>query len=151
MANLTPEGLRAARGLLTWSVRDLSDRTSISANSISAYENGRPMRASNRAKITAVIEAAGIEILNGDAPGARMKPTRADLHDEFGAIVDAISASQPAPDGWAATLSDIEQSARVSAEQLPSALARAIADLDDGDQLATYGDAVGRLRALLSK
>jgi len=74
MANLTPGGCRAARALLQWTVRDLGQTVGISGESISAFENGRTMRESNKTKIIAVFEAHGVEILNGDAPGARMRP-----------------------------------------------------------------------------
>lgn len=74
MANLTPQGCRAGRGLMNWTVRELGSKAGISGESISAFENGRPMREANKALVLAVFEAAGVEILNGDAPGARMKP-----------------------------------------------------------------------------
>ena len=73
LPNLTPEACRAARALLRWTVRDLGERVTISGESISAYENGRPMRESNRRKLVEVFTAEGVEILNGDAPGARMR------------------------------------------------------------------------------
>jgi transcriptional regulator with XRE-family HTH domain len=74
MANLTPKGCRAGRALMEWSVRDLGRECGISGESISAFENGRPMRESNRTKVLAAFEAVGVDILNGDAPGARMRP-----------------------------------------------------------------------------
>ena len=73
MANLTPEACRAARALLGLTVRDLEARSGIPFGTISKFENGRPMRDANRAKLAAVFEAAGVEILNGDRPGARMQ------------------------------------------------------------------------------
>lgn len=76
MANLTPDACRAARALLRLSVRDLGARAGISGESISAYETGRPMRDSNKQKLLAVFDDAGVDILNGDAPGARMRPTK---------------------------------------------------------------------------
>ena len=74
MPNLTPEGCRAGRSLLKWTVRELGSSADIRGEAISAFENGRPMRESNKAKLVAVFEAHGVEILNGDAPGARMRP-----------------------------------------------------------------------------
>jgi hypothetical protein len=56
-------------------VRDLETRSGIPFATISKFENGRPMRESNRAKLAQVFEAAGVEILNGNAPGARLKPS----------------------------------------------------------------------------
>lgn len=77
MANLTPEACRAARALLGLTVRELGERSGIAFETISKFENGREMRESNKARIAEVLEAAGVEILNGDAPGARMRPPTA--------------------------------------------------------------------------
>lgn len=75
MVNLTPVACRAARAILGVTVRDLEARSGIAFATISKFENGRPMRESNKAKLLEVFEAAGVEILNGNAPGARMKST----------------------------------------------------------------------------
>lgn len=82
MANLTPEGSRAGRALLNWSVRELGSKAGISGESISAFENGRPMRESNKGRVLEVFSAEGVEILNGDAPGARMRPRSAEKDAE---------------------------------------------------------------------
>lgn len=74
MANLTPEACRAARALLGLTVRELGERSGIAFETINKFENGRPMRDSTRARLSEVLEAAGVEILNGNAPGARMRP-----------------------------------------------------------------------------
>lgn len=71
---LTPEACRAARALLKWSVRDLGAKAGMTGESISAFENGRPMREGNRAKLLEIFDAHGIAILNGDSPGARRRP-----------------------------------------------------------------------------
>jgi transcriptional regulator with XRE-family HTH domain len=80
MANLTAPACKAGRALLGWGVRDLAAKAGLGFDSISAFENGRPMRESNKAKLAEVFEAAGVEILNGDSPGARMRPPRAIPH-----------------------------------------------------------------------
>lgn len=74
MADLTPDACRAARALLRWTVRELGEKCGISGESMSAFENGRPMRQSNRQRVVEVFEAHGVEILNGDSPGARLRP-----------------------------------------------------------------------------
>lgn len=51
------------------------------------------MRDSNRAKLAATFEAEGVEILNGNAPGARLKP-RAMVSRLPEAFVDAVAAHQ---------------------------------------------------------
>ena len=73
MANLTPLACRAARALLEISTRELGERSGVAFETINKFENGRPMRESTKAKIAFVLEAAGVEILNGDAPGARLR------------------------------------------------------------------------------
>lgn len=73
MANLTPEACRAARALLEMSTRELGEKSGVAFETINKFENGRPMRESTKAKIVFVLESAGIEILNGHAPGARLR------------------------------------------------------------------------------
>jgi len=73
MTTLTPEACRAGRALVRWTVRELGEKAGIRGEAISAFETGRPMRETNRAKVAAVFEAAGVEILNGGAPGARLR------------------------------------------------------------------------------
>ena len=74
MANLTPSACRAARALLGIGVRELADLSGLGFAGVSAFENGRrSMREVNRAKLAAVLEERGVEILNGDSPGARLR------------------------------------------------------------------------------
>jgi hypothetical protein len=58
-------------------VRDLAREAGIGFDRVSAFENDQPVRESTLAKLQAALEAAGVEILNGDAPGARMRPAGA--------------------------------------------------------------------------
>lgn len=60
---LTPEALRAARGLLNWGVRDLASASGVAFTSISQFENGRPMRRSTSLKLIAALEAQGVEFI----------------------------------------------------------------------------------------
>lgn len=61
---------RAARALLNWTQGDLSDKTSISAVSIRAFEKGGEMRNNNLKLLRLTFEAAGIQFLEeGDAAG----------------------------------------------------------------------------------
>lgn len=60
---LTVHATRAARGLLGWTLQDLAARTGISYETLSRFENGRPVRASNAAKIAAAFEAEGVELI----------------------------------------------------------------------------------------
>jgi transcriptional regulator with XRE-family HTH domain len=80
---LTAQQIRAARGALGWSVRELADRTGVGTATISRYEIADPVprsRKDNLEKIQATLEAAGIEFIGtpDDRPGIRIgKPTDA--------------------------------------------------------------------------
>lgn len=76
MTRLRPEASRAARGILGWTVRDLMRAAAVSPNTVTALESGAKVRAETEAKLVAAFEAAGVEILNGDAPGARLRGSR---------------------------------------------------------------------------
>lgn len=73
MAKLTSAGSRAGRGLLKWSVRDLAEAAGVSPNTVFLIESDRPYREETAEKIKDAFARAGVEILNGDAPGARMR------------------------------------------------------------------------------
>lgn len=75
MTELRPEAIRAGRAILKWTVRDLAAAAGVSPNTVNQAEMGkRPTRKSTAAKIAAAFEARGVELLDGDAPGARVKP-----------------------------------------------------------------------------
>ena len=63
---LTPEASRAARGLLSWSLKDLAEKAGVSFTTISQFENGRPAYGSTAAKIVAAFEAEGVELVADD-------------------------------------------------------------------------------------
>ena len=60
---LTSAQCKAARALLDWSQGDLSERVSISAVSIRAFEKGGAMRESSLRLIRMTFEAAGVQFL----------------------------------------------------------------------------------------
>ena len=67
--------IRAARGLLNWSVRDLSERSGIHRNTITNFETGNSggdVRTMGR--LVAALEAGGVIFLpeNGEGPGVRL-------------------------------------------------------------------------------
>lgn len=72
MTRLTAPACRAARALLGWSMRDLRAKAGVSLPTIQAIEAGGDFRASTADKIMAAFAAHGVELLNGDRPGARM-------------------------------------------------------------------------------
>ena len=64
---LTPEALRAARGLLGWGVRDLAAKAGVAWTTVNQFENGRALRPTSACKIVAALEAEGIELVADDA------------------------------------------------------------------------------------
>jgi transcriptional regulator with XRE-family HTH domain len=81
--SLTVAHLRAARGLLNWSLDELADRAGITRATIHNWESGRhsPM-AATRDKIRDAFEREGVMFLNGGNPGVRLirDPLQLDEH-----------------------------------------------------------------------
>lgn len=73
---LSAPACRAARALLGWSQADLVAKAGVSPNTVAKVEAGERVRASTAARLLAAFAAAGVELLNGGAPGARMKPAQ---------------------------------------------------------------------------
>jgi transcriptional regulator with XRE-family HTH domain len=71
---ITPAQCRAARGLVDMDQAALADRAMVTRNVIIDFEKGRrvPMR-NNLVAIQRVLEEAGVEFTNGDAPGVRLR------------------------------------------------------------------------------
>ena len=72
--------IRAARGLLGWTRHDLARRAVVSDATLYALESARgaPANKSTLASVQSTLEAAGIEFLNGPAPGLRLYPKSGD-------------------------------------------------------------------------
>ena len=71
---LSPAQIKAARALLEWTQADLAGRSELSKTALVNIEGGKSdPRASTLARIERVLEEAGIEFTNGDAPGVRLK------------------------------------------------------------------------------
>ena len=65
---------RAARGLLDMHEIELAAGASVSKNTIVDFEKGRRNPTNNNlAAIQRVLEEAGVEFTNGDAPGLRLR------------------------------------------------------------------------------
>jgi predicted transcriptional regulator len=71
---ITPAQCRAARGLVEMDQGTLADDAMVSHSVIIDFEKGRrvPTR-NNLAAIQRVLEEAGVEFTNGDAPGVRLR------------------------------------------------------------------------------
>jgi transcriptional regulator with XRE-family HTH domain len=84
MVNNKPDGtnkisgpqIRAARALLRWSAEDLAKRTKLGIMTIrraEAVDGPVPITAANADAIVRTLEAAGVEFIDGKAPGVRLK------------------------------------------------------------------------------
>ena len=70
---LTGRQIRAARGLVGWTVRTLAEKAKIHANTITNIETGRYRGTDETlAALRAACEKAGVEFTNGKRPGVRI-------------------------------------------------------------------------------
>lgn len=74
---VSPAQCRAARALIAMDQAVLAAAANVSRNVIIDFEKGRrvPTR-NNLAAIQQVLEKAGVEFTNGNAPGVRLKRSR---------------------------------------------------------------------------
>ena len=86
LKTITGGQMRAARALVRWSAEDLAREAMLGVATVRRAEaNDGPvqMTAANAAAIIRALESAGIEFMNGDAPGVRLRLDRkssADSH-----------------------------------------------------------------------
>src|SRR2546421_8246509 len=81
---ITGGQMRAARALVRWSAEDLAREAMLGVATVrraEASDGPVQMTAANAAAITRVLESAGIEFTNGDAPGVRLRPDRKSAMD----------------------------------------------------------------------
>ena len=76
---MTSAQVRAARALLNWSVRDLSEQSGVHRNTITNFETGR--YGGSQAVLTAMqtaLEKAGVIFVaeNGEGEGVRLRKAR---------------------------------------------------------------------------
>jgi transcriptional regulator with XRE-family HTH domain len=73
----TPAQCRAARNLLSWTQGQLAEQSKVTEKTIADFERGATKpHAQTLARISSAFDAAGIEFLNGDAPGVRLRRNR---------------------------------------------------------------------------
>jgi DNA-binding XRE family transcriptional regulator len=73
-AVISPEQSRAARALIGWTQSELAAAADVSMSTIRDFERGARTPGINNLKaIRWALEQAGVEILDGDAPGARRR------------------------------------------------------------------------------
>jgi transcriptional regulator with XRE-family HTH domain len=74
---MTPPQIRAARGLLNWTVQELAEKAGVHRNTISNVEAGRYAGdAETLAAIRHALESAGVEFTDGKWPGVRLRPEK---------------------------------------------------------------------------
>ncbi len=74
---MTPPQIRAARGLLNWTVQELAEKAGVDRTTIFSIEAG--IYAGDVETLTAirrVLEDAGVEFTNGRWPGVRFRPEK---------------------------------------------------------------------------
>jgi hypothetical protein len=78
---ITSELIRAARALLRWEQRHLSEASSVSLPTIKRLETKPGVLAAHHSTVTALkraLETAGVEFTNGASPGVRLRPAPKD-------------------------------------------------------------------------
>jgi transcriptional regulator with XRE-family HTH domain len=70
---VTSAQIRAARGLLKWTVRDLADKSGVHRNTITKMEADQAKHGPTIAAVVRALESAGVEFTNGDGPGVRLR------------------------------------------------------------------------------
>lgn len=72
---VTSAQVRAARGLLGWTVRDLAEKASVHRNTVTRIENDITNGGHALSAIRSAFEIAGIIFIdeNGEGPGVRLR------------------------------------------------------------------------------
>ncbi len=81
MSQITAAQVRAARGLIDQSQKQLAEAAGVGLSTIADFERGRrtPIM-NNLAAIRRALEMAGVEFTNGERPGVRVKSAEGDAH-----------------------------------------------------------------------
>lgn len=75
---VTSAQIRAARGLLNWTVRDLAEQSGVHRNTITRIETEATSPGHSISAVLATLEAAGVIFVdeNGEGPGVRLRKER---------------------------------------------------------------------------
>jgi transcriptional regulator with XRE-family HTH domain len=93
---VTSAQIRASRGLLDWTVGDLAERAGVPRNTLSNIETGAYAGAPETlAAIRRVLERAGVEFTNGDAPGVEAEMTSPESALQVEVVGNEIVVSLP--------------------------------------------------------
>lgn len=70
--------IRAARGILGWTQRDLSNRAKVALGTLRKMVFDGPVgtRIETLKKVMTVLEKAGVDFLNDGSPGVRLRPAK---------------------------------------------------------------------------
>ncbi len=69
---MTPEHVKAARALLGWSAKELSDLLDIGVATLRTFESGKEVKPHSRAAIYNGLYAHGVRMQNGGEPGVKI-------------------------------------------------------------------------------
>ena len=64
---------RMARAALGFGVRELAERAKIAPSTLARFEAGNELKPRTVEAIQRALESAGVEFINGDAPGVRLR------------------------------------------------------------------------------
>jgi transcriptional regulator with XRE-family HTH domain len=64
--------IRMARAAVGWGVRELAEKASVTANTVTRIENGADAKQSTMDALQQALETAGVEFTNGEQPGVRL-------------------------------------------------------------------------------
>lgn len=65
--------IRAARGLLHWTIRDLAERSGVHRNTVARMEADKVTHGPTIAAMVRAFEDVGVEFFNDDEPGVRLR------------------------------------------------------------------------------
>ncbi len=82
---VTNAQVRAARGLLNWTVRDLAEKSRVHRNTVTRIETEATAYGHSLAAIARALEAAGVEFIseNGGGPGVRLAKGKAPTPEQL--------------------------------------------------------------------
>jgi transcriptional regulator with XRE-family HTH domain len=70
---ITSRTCRAARGLLGWSQAKLAAKANVSIGTVQNVEAGKVMTPATLTLLQMALEGAGVEFLNAESPGVRLR------------------------------------------------------------------------------
>jgi transcriptional regulator with XRE-family HTH domain len=75
-AKMLPVQCKMARTALDLGIRELADLANVSSNTVSRFEAGEELKPRTIALIRAALEASGVEFIDGDEPGVKLRKAK---------------------------------------------------------------------------